>query len=114
MDLTLWKKTKKERGLTYQDIARDSGLPLGTIKNIFAGYTPDPRESTIIAIEQALGVETRIIHTNANTPQLSTEERQLLENFRALPNDLKRRAENYLQSLSDAARQERLTMYQKS
>ena len=39
MDLTLWKKTKKERGLTYQDIARESGLPLGTIKNIFAGYT---------------------------------------------------------------------------
>lgn len=69
MNLILWKKTKKERGLTYKDIARESGLPLGTIKNIFAGYTPDPRESTIMAIERALGVESHIGSTA--TPILS-------------------------------------------
>lgn len=114
MDLTLWKKTKKERGLTYQDIARESGLPLGTIKNIFAGYTPDPRQSTITAIERALGVETRIIRADKTAPQLSESEQKLLENFRALPPDLKHRAESYLQNLSDAARQERFTINQKS
>lgn len=83
MDLTLWKQTKKERGLTYKDIARDSGLPLGTIKNIFAGYTPDPRESTIIAIERALGVETRIIHTEKPAP-LPQDEQKLLDTYRKL------------------------------
>ena len=102
MDLALWKQTKKERGLTYQDIARDSGLPLGTIKNIFAGYTPDPRESTIIAIERALGVETRIVHTVAPAPQLSDEEKELLETFRKLPSGLKIRAQAYLSGMVEA------------
>ncbi len=84
MDLTLWKKTKKERGLTYQDIARESGLPLGTIKNIFAGYTPDPRQSTITAIERALGVETRIIHADKTAPQLSADEQEMLQIYQSL------------------------------
>lgn len=84
MDLTLWKKTKKERGLTYQDIARESGLPLGTIKNIFAGYTPDPRQSTITAIERALGVETRIIHADKTALQLSADEQELLQIYQSL------------------------------
>ena len=81
MDLNLWRKTKKERGITYQDISDRSGIPLGTIKNIFAGYTPDPRESTIKAIEQALGVETHIVH---HTPEFSPEEIQLINDYRAL------------------------------
>lgn len=88
MDLALWKQTKKERGLTYQDIARDSGLPLGTIKNIFAGYTPDPRESTIMAIERALGVETRIAYTEKPAP-LPQDEQEFLTMYRALPSYLK-------------------------
>ena len=81
MDLDLWRKTKKERGITYQDISDRSGIPLGTIKNIFAGYTPDPRESTIKAIEQVLGVETRIVHYS---PDFTAEEIQLINDYRAL------------------------------
>lgn len=102
MDLTLWKKTKKERGLTYQDIARESGLPLGTIKNIFAGYTPDPRQSTITAIERALGVETRIIRADKTAPQLSESEQKLLNSFRRLPPSLQDRVLAYVDGLDDA------------
>ena len=85
MDLNLWKRTKKERGMTYQDISDRSGIPLGTIKNIFAGYTPDPRESTIKAIELALGVETIIErHYTTPTPSLPADEQHLLEVYRKL------------------------------
>lgn len=81
MNLELWRKTKRERGMTYQDISERSGIPLGTIKNIFAGYTPDPRESTIKAIELALGVATVIERIPTS---LSPEETRLLETFRKL------------------------------
>ena len=98
MDLELWRKTKRERKMTYADISEQSGLPIGTIKNIFAGYTPDPRQSTITAIERALGIETRIERSEL-FPHLSSKERALLEKYRQLPSDLKERATDYLEKL---------------
>lgn len=110
MDLNLWRKTKKERGMTYKDISQRSGLPVGTIKNIFAGYTPDPRESTIRAIELALGVETHMIHVyhteKSPTVELTAEEKELLDNYRQLPKDLKHRAETYMEKLVEVLNEE--------
>ena len=111
MDLELWRKTKKERNLTYQDIANQSGLPLGTIKNIFAGYTPDPRESTIRAIEQALGVETHLIHVYHNNSPYSNEEQALIESYRKLPDDLQERARMYMQKLLELIADEKQTVF---
>ena len=115
MNLDLWKKTKRERNMTYQDISERSGIPLGTIKNIFAGYTPDPRESTIIAIEQALGVETRLIHVHHNdVPKLTNEEQALLDAFRKLPDDLKHRATAYMNKLVELGTEEKQTFTKKN
>lgn len=101
MDLALWRQTKKQRGMTYQDISDSSGIPLGTIKNIFAGYTPDPRESTINAIEKALGVETRIIRADM---ELNAEEQLLLNDFRALSRSDKAQASEYVRYLAQKKR----------
>lgn len=109
MDLLLWRKTKRERGMTYQEISKISGIPLGTIKNIFAGYTPDPRESTISAIERALGVETRIIRSTI--PALSSQEEQILQNFRKLPADLQHRASAYMEKLVELTVEEKNTTF---
>lgn len=115
MNLDLWKKTKRERNMTYQDVSERSGIPLGTIKNIFAGYTPDPRESTIIAIEQALGVETRLIHVHHNdVPKLTNEEQALLDAFRKLPDDLKHRATAYMNKLVELGTEEKQTFTTKN
>ncbi len=115
MNLDLWKKTKRERNMTYQDISERSGIPLGTIKNIFAGYTPDPRESTIIAIEQALGVETRLIHVHHNgASKLPNDEQALLDAFRKLPEDLRHRASVYLQKLVELSMEEKQTIRKKT
>ncbi len=56
MNIELWKKRKKELNLTIEDIAKLSNLPKGSVQNIFAGYVPDPRASTVEAIEKALGI----------------------------------------------------------
>ena len=99
MNLELWKRTKKERSMTYYDIATKSGLPLGTIKNIFAGYTPDPRESTIKAIEQALGVETNVIYIEKPST-LTFEEENLLNDFRSLQRQERAQASEYVHYLA--------------
>jgi len=106
MDLELWRKTKRERKMTYADISEQSGLPIGTIKNIFAGYTPDPRQSTILAIEKALGIETRIERSEFS-PRLSSTERILLERYRQLPSDFKQRATDYIKNLFDIYKAEK-------
>ncbi len=57
MDLEYWKKTKKAKKMTIADIAEKSGIPKGTVQNIFAGYVPTPRIDTVQAIEHALGLD---------------------------------------------------------
>ena len=47
------KAKKIELGLTTEDIAGISHLPLGTLQKVFSGATKAPRKSTIEAIEQA-------------------------------------------------------------
>ncbi len=56
MELTEWKKAKKQKGMTIADIAEKANLPKGTVQNIFAGYVPSPRIDTVQAIERALGI----------------------------------------------------------
>ena len=56
MELTEWKKAKKQNGMTIADIAEKANLPKGTVQNIFAGYVPSPRIDTVQAIERALGI----------------------------------------------------------
>ena len=56
MNIVLWKQLKKELKLKYEDIAKLSGIPLTTVKNIFCGYVKTPRIDTVQAIEKALGI----------------------------------------------------------
>lgn len=107
MNLELWKRTKKERGMTYHDISAASGIPLGTIKNIFAGYTPDPRESTIKAIELALGVET-FLHSNEKTAELTPDGKEILSLYARLPADLQHRAMQFLKNLVSISEDEKI------
>ena len=45
---------KTEFGLTNEMIAKESGVPLGTVQKIFSGQTKSPRKLTIEAIESLL------------------------------------------------------------
>lgn len=56
MEIMEIKKFLKEHKITYKMLAEMSGVPESTLKNIFGGFTPNPRIDTIEAIERALGI----------------------------------------------------------
>lgn len=53
------KRRKKELCFTNEMIAERSGVPLGTVQKIFAGFTGTPRFKTMAALEKVLGGEER-------------------------------------------------------
>lgn len=56
------KRIKNEQGLTYEDIAEKSGIPLSTVQKVLGGKTKAPRASTVEAIEKAIKMkETRLL-----------------------------------------------------
>lgn len=50
------KKFMKEHKITYDDLSEKAKIPIGTLKSIFSGRTPNPRIDTMQAIEKALGL----------------------------------------------------------
>ncbi|MBQ3280799.1 MAG: Uma2 family endonuclease [Eubacterium sp.] len=47
MTIDEMKEIKREHGLTYEDISRKTGVPLGTVQKIFTGVSKSPRFVTI-------------------------------------------------------------------
>lgn len=56
MNIELYKKLKKEKGLTMNEIAEKAGISKRTVEEIFSGRAKYPRIDTVQAIEKALGV----------------------------------------------------------
>lgn len=54
MDIERLKKRKRALGYTNEDVAKLTGVPLGTVQKIFAGVTKTPRRETIIALARVL------------------------------------------------------------
>ena len=47
MTLDQTKQLKKQFGYSNEQIAKESGVPLGTVQKIFSGLTENPRRHTI-------------------------------------------------------------------
>ncbi|MBR2547298.1 MAG: Uma2 family endonuclease [Eubacterium sp.] len=47
MTIDEMKNIKREHGLTYDDISKKTGVPLGTVTKIFTGVSTSPRRATI-------------------------------------------------------------------
>lgn len=87
----------KKNKMTYKYISEKTGIPEGTLKNIFSGFTKNPRIDTIQAIEEACGIyKTTDKSLTKNTTilpplnsslnnSLTSEEREILETYRNLP-----------------------------
>ena len=74
IDIDKWKQAKKEKKLSYDDIAQLTGYSRSTITNIFCGYIDLPRHETIQAIERALGLDKE----KSPPIELSEEEQELV------------------------------------
>ena len=75
MDLQLWIKRKKELKLSYDELAKMTGISRRTIVGIFKGETTAPRIDTVQAIEKALGLDEK----TPSDEELSEGERELME-----------------------------------
>jgi transcriptional regulator with XRE-family HTH domain len=52
--LEIINKLKKQKGITSEELARLSGVPLGTLNKILNGTTKDPKLETLKAIAKTL------------------------------------------------------------
>lgn len=73
MNVELYKHILKERKMTYNDLAKSTGLSLGCIKRIMAGIAQFPRIDTIEAIERALDISNEITQEEYNAGWRSTK-----------------------------------------
>ena len=81
MELQPIRLALKEKKITYEELSKKSNIPLGTIKRIMSGITPDPRESTVYAIKEALELIPKEKSQPALLPQ---DEQKLLDTYRKL------------------------------
>lgn len=94
----------KKHKITYESLSESSGIPIGTLKSIFSGRTPNPRIDTMQTIENALGIkstrewtdEEKALGIGKHSTYLSEEEWEWLE----LRSEVLRvHGENYLKTL---------------
>ena len=85
MNIDLYKQTLKERGWTYRDLARETGISLSNVSRIMAGIVTEPRHSTIELIEKALGINVYNITPEERAAGLSETRR---ENITPLEDDM--------------------------
>ena len=79
MDIELYKKTMKQRKMTYEDLANQTGISLGAIKRIMAGIAKYPRVDTIEAIERALGLSAEFEEMPSEIAKIITYVSQLTD-----------------------------------
>ena len=56
MQLSEIKQYLRANKITYEELSAKSQIPIGTLKSIFSGRTPNPRIDTVNAINRALGL----------------------------------------------------------
>lgn len=82
------KKIKSERKITNDMLSDMTGIPLGTLSKILAGFSESPKLANIVAICNALGCSLDYIISgtpeNNNNFTLEAGEIRLVENYRKL------------------------------
>ena len=84
------KNAKRESGMTNDELARASGVSLGTLNKILSGDTQEPKLPALMAIAHALGVSVDwLIYGRAAAAApaeapLTDDERTILDLFRQL------------------------------
>ena len=77
---------KNERGMTSEQLSRESGVPLGTLNKILAGITDEPKLSVALAIARAFGCPIgRLLDGDGHlSDSLDEDERRMIGKYRRL------------------------------
>lgn len=79
MDINRLKERKKALGYTNEEVARLSGVPLGTVQKAFGNVTGQPRRKTMIALAKVLDpdmanmLQSGEVSSSGNIPDVSGE-----------------------------------------
>lgn len=93
MKIQEMKQRKKELGYTNEQIARLSGVPLGTVQKVLGGATESPRYETLKALERVLaasdqGMEQSTAMCDAKAAYMTKKQGEYtLEDYYHLPED---------------------------
>lgn len=108
MNIELLKKAKKEKKLSYDELAKQTGLSRRAICSLFSGETENPRIDTMQAIERVLGLapafteEERALGLSNNHPiTLSDDDRELINLFAEAEEKL---GKNYVTAIKQMVR----------
>ena len=75
---------RKQLGMSIDDLAEKSGVPVSTIKKISAGITKDPQLETVRAIAYALGCTLDDLDPLPSAQKLTSDEYAHVRNYRSL------------------------------
>lgn len=90
MTIQEMKERKRELGYTYAQIAKLSGIPLGTVKKVFNGTTSSPRYDTLQALEKLLGDSQNVYIREAQVPYYTKKQGDYtLEDYYEIPDDIR-------------------------
>lgn len=76
MDIWEIKEQMKNKGISQIELAKQSKIPLQTLRKIFSGQTAHPLIDTMQAIEKALGLADGSPLDNARVKTLTEKERR--------------------------------------
>ena len=97
MEISKIKKYLKENNLTYDDLARMSGIPKQTISKVMCGATANPRSDTVDAIETALGLKNK---SEFHKWELSQKQLRLLTAFDCLVPEMQENILSFMENLA--------------
>ncbi|MBQ9113871.1 MAG: helix-turn-helix transcriptional regulator [Clostridia bacterium] len=112
IQLEKWKQAKKEKNLSYDDLAKLTGYSRSTITNIFCGYIDLPRHETVQAIESVLGLSHEKLEiTEADKDAgvelkhreiLSPDEMEVVDTYRAIKSEKGEKTAHAIKSMMKA------------
>lgn len=100
------KAIKKSNHVTNEDLAAKTGISLSTLSKLLSGHRTDLRFGTVKVIAEALNTSLDYLaYGDTTDPKklLSSQEVQLIANFRRLGEDDQARALDYVNTLVLAA-----------
>lgn len=90
MTIQEMKRIKQEKGYSYAQIAKMSGVPIGTVQKIFGGETQSPRYDTLQALESFFGggeLNRPTVREGYTYEVTSIQGEYTVDDYYTLPND---------------------------
>lgn len=94
------KKAREDAGLSQEHLSKETGITQAHVSKIETGYFPRSDIHLIGRIAKVLGVSIDSLVSGMEEPVLSTDERNILDDYRPLSRQKKKEVQNYLKFAS--------------